>query len=385
MGFVKESELYYSSHGLSSVPEKSVCHKHFSDKSIKEFIASNELKNKCAYCNSLKSVGLETLMFYMMRGIMRHYVDAAEFMIYISREGGYQGTIYSPEELINDQIGLEVDNDYLLQDIITCIDDRAWADPYTYHDNQKDIFVYHWSYFKEVTKYKSRYLFSKTAKLKSNSYQFSPYDILEDIGSYISTFNMTSILSKGTALNRCRQHSNDESIKQADQMSSPPRDKATIASRMSPSGIPMFYCAFDEKTAIIETIDLNDTTKPLFTTCNFVTRNELKVIDFRKLPPRVSIFDEKNFSIYYVLQFLHEFVQDLSKGISKDGKEQIEYVPTQILTEYFRYVYPENIIGIVYPSSKSVGSSACVLFFDQEESLENLKFMKTSLKTMSVI
>ena len=316
---------------------------------------------------------------------MRHYKDAAEFMSYNTREGGYQGVWFSPEELINDEIELDVNDDNLLQDIINSIDDRAWANPNSYHDSQKDIFVYHWSYFKEVTKHRSRYLFAQSQELKSDSYQLRPFDILNDIGRFISDFQMTSILPTNTTLIRCRQHSVNQIITTDEDMSSPPAEKAIQASRMSPAGIPMFYCAFDFDTAKVETIDTNEKTKQYLTSCKFVTKKDTKIVDFRKLPPRISIFDDKNFRDYYVIQFLHEFVKDLSKGIVRDGREHIEYVPTQILTEFFRYIYPDRVNGIVYPSSKRDGHSSCVLFYDQEESLNNLRFLEDSLVTKRIL
>ena len=44
MGFAKQNELNYTSHGLVSVPDKYVCLEHFTDKSIIKFIKSNQAK-----------------------------------------------------------------------------------------------------------------------------------------------------------------------------------------------------------------------------------------------------------------------------------------------------------------------------------------------------
>jgi hypothetical protein len=378
MGRVKQDDLEHWSHGLTSVPERLVCYRHFKDYALKEFIKANGNDGKCSYCKKSTVVELETLMFYMMKGIMHFYEDAAQFMAY---DGEYLGNTFTQEELINDEVGLEVNNDELREDIINSIDDRAWAAPNSYWDNHKDILVYHWSYFKDIVKHQARFLFAQTTRLKSFDYQLSPYRILEDIGRYISEFQMTTRLPLNTIVCRCRQHEDKEMISTAEQMSAPPLDKATVANRMSPAGIPMFYCAFDNITARLETVDTSDQLKTKVTICNFRTKRSLKVVDFQKLPKRPSMFDIDNFPNYYPLQFLHEFVEDLAKGIKHDGKEHIEYVPTQILTEYFRYIYPDEISGIIYPSSKRKGFSSCVLFFDQEESLTNLYCLIKSLAT----
>jgi hypothetical protein len=76
----------------------------------------------------------------------------------------------------------------------------------------------------------------------------------------------------------------------------------------------------------------------------------------------------------------------LSKSIEKDGREHIEYVPTQIVTEFFRYPFSEDnkisIDGIIYPSSKNIGKKACVLFFDSNKCKEELVLMKLETKKL---
>jgi hypothetical protein len=59
-----------------------------------------------------------------------------------------------------------------------------------------------------------------------------------------------------------------------------------------------------------------------------------------------------------------------------DDKINIEYVPTQILGEYFRYVLPDigmgSIDGILYPSSQNEGK-CCVLFMDNDMCKEHME------------
>jgi RES domain len=78
----------------------------------------------------------------------------------------------------------------------------------------------------------------------------------------------------------------------------------------------------------------------------------------------------------------------LSAPITRDSHTHIEYVPTQVVTEYFRFTFAEEqglpIDGIVYPSSRMKGKNACVLFMDHRESLERLTFLPASLETDKV-
>lgn len=138
MSGVMEEAEWLNSLGLTEIKETNVCWRHIDDYAIKAFIKKKSVDENCTYCNARKSVSFESLMLYMMPCIMNHYTDAAEFMPYDSEEGGYIGSTYSPDELIDDMVGLTINNDELREDIISSIDDRAWSDPNTLHDSERE-------------------------------------------------------------------------------------------------------------------------------------------------------------------------------------------------------------------------------------------------------
>ncbi|WP_026768480.1 HEPN-associated N-terminal domain-containing protein [Asinibacterium sp. OR53] len=374
--------------GLSGLKDTFVCSSHIHESAIINFIKRNSKKGNCSYCKRSKNViPFERLMFFMMEGIMNFYEDAAEFMSYDSSEGGYLGETYTQWELINDEIALEIDNYQLNEDIIDCIDDRAWSEPNRYYDSDSEILVYHCDYFKDVTKHKSRYLFGRSDNFKSFSYNQNAYDILDEIGSKVKEFGLIKHISQKVELFRCRQHSKTEKIFTASQIASPPDEYALYPNRMSPAGISMFYCAFNSDTAIAETLDTSNKDKDHFTVVTFKPERVLSVIDFSDLPVPPSIFDLENFKDYYSTRFLKNFVADISQTIKRDGKEHIDYVPTQIVTEYFRYIFDgeTKIDGLIYPSAKIKNSKCCVLFFDSKQSLKELKFMPLSLVKKAIV
>jgi RES domain len=59
--------------------------------------------------------------------------------------------------------------------------------------------------------------------------------------------------------------------------------------------------------------------------------------------------------------FLWSFARDLRKPVVLDGREHIEYVPTQVVTEYMRWFPAAAIDGILYTSAQNGGTS-CVIF-----------------------
>lgn len=384
MGRIKQylMESEYSNLLYEHVEDKFVCSGHIDDYAITNFISSTGYSDICTYCEeTTKVLPVKELVNFINRGLTAFYEDPANSMGYDSSEGGYLGTTYEIEELLDEVIGLEIDNPNLQDDIVNSFNNTPWCEIDPYGDTEKDYLSYNWDYFKDVIKHKSRYLFSQTTQLSENYLHINknPFEILHEVGRRIEKLNMFSWVRKDTLLYRCRQHERLNEIKDAKDIASPPSQHANISNRMSPAGISMFYCAFDNGTAAKETVDLGDTSKPFYTIGQFKPNEDLYLLDL-SVPIQIpSIFDEKDRPEYFSKSFLRDFITDLTKGIKRDGYEHIDYVPTQVVTEYFRYPFCDlntlKIDGIIYPSAKSKTEKSCVLFFDNKESLEKLDFV----------
>jgi len=215
----------------------------------------------------------------------------------------------------------------------------------------------------------------------------SAESFLKELSADIKKQRMVSIVKAGTPIYRCRQHAHVDDVTKANHICSPATEYAIYPNRMSSAGISMFYGAFKIKTAKLETLRYDDLTKPFFTIAEFRSNEDLKLIDLSKIP-YVSPFDQENWELYDKVEFLYKFLDDFAKPVSHDGKEHIEYVPTQVITEYFRFKFSrrrdKQIDGIIYPSSKDRRLNACVLFMDHYESLDKLAFNSTKLKTKKV-
>lgn len=379
--------------GLQSVPDKKVCLNHFDQKPIKKFIRRNADMGYCDYCNKNKYViALEDLMIFMMEAVQAFYTDPANFMSYNSREGGYLGNVYDSSEILQEHFGLEINEETLFNDIFDSLDySKGWANEMEYYDSPSDKLLYSWKYFKQLVKNRSRYFFGLVKDLNSEHYLINSNDMLKEIGDSIKKFNLINVLPAGTVLYRCRQHKEgDLMVTTPKGMTSPPDENAVNANRMSPAGISMFYGAFQVETSLAETLDYENNDLEFCTTVGFITNTELTIIDLSALPDLPSPFDQKKLKDYYRISFMRDFVKDLMSPIKRDGRVHIDYVPTQVVTEYFRFPFSDKlkgnkrIHGIVYPSSKN-GKKACVLFFDNTESLEVLEMDEDSLQTSSLI
>ena len=141
-------------------------------------------------------------------------------------------------------------------------------------------------------------------------------------------------------------------------------DPTSAAGRMNPAGISYFYCALQSGTAIAETVPSPPVTAAVAT---FETTREISVLNLCELPPLPSLFDSAKRTEYEWLMFLHGFVAEISEPVRKDGREHIDYVPSQVVSEWFAQVFrpkgrKSRLDGLLYPSAVARGGKNLVLF-----------------------
>ena len=148
----------------------------------------------------------------------------------------------------------------------------------------------------------------------------------------------------------------------ASTLGSPPPMIAS-ANRMSPAGISMFY-GCDEIPTVVAEIG-SHTAKKFAVIGSFETTRPLQMLNLTPSPRVPNHFDPQQREHYYELLFLHEFTRDLIEPVVLDGREHIEYVPTQVVTEYTRWLPAVAIDGILFTSAQNGGTS-CVIFCGPE-------------------
>ena len=123
MSGVMEEVMRLEALGLNRVPDKNVCSNHFDDKPIKNFIRRTSSRGYCDYCDKSTSViALEDLMQFLMQAVANFYTDPGNFMSYNGREGGYQGSVYESNEILQDHFQLDIRELVLYNDIFDSLD-----------------------------------------------------------------------------------------------------------------------------------------------------------------------------------------------------------------------------------------------------------------------
>jgi hypothetical protein len=379
MGGVKEAWLEQMEKGYTPVGEKFVCGKCIVEYAINEFIEEVGEIHKCSYCTNkvgkVKSVPIDSLIEFILEGIGSEWGDPNDEGV--AWDGGWEGAeVYDSWDLLSDELEIDFDSRKLFEDVANAIMDRQWCKIDPYGPDPGDEWLFDWQHFCKQVKHHTRYVFFKLPKKKKdsswNQAADNPYDILYHIGSIVNRLGLVAEVPVGTEFFRVRVHPEGSVCKTVKEIGPPPLEYATAANRMSPAGIPMFYGAFDNETALAEAAG---EVGKLATIAKFTTMKKFKVLDLTKLPYVPSIFDREGRNNRSAIYFMRDFLKDLSKPITKNGTEHIEYVPTQIVTEYFRHIFKDSgngkIKGIIYPSSVSNDGKSCVLFFTSENCIDN--------------
>ena len=378
--------------------DKCVCANHFYDKELREKINYEGHKGRCSYCGKRKIVmdmpdfvkmvrdklesefeDVDNAMLPLERTV---FDDDEDVVPSFTRFHGYAAPSNSlmydnTEEVIIELLDI-ADSEALLNDVLGALPDHGWISKDPFVATLNDELNIKWKHFSEMVKHKQRFTFLANKEFNGHpsEYDNGLFDILTELGSMIQQFELCKGISNDTVIYRARLIENDTSLA-FDEITSPP-DNWARQNRMSPAGVSMFYGAFDAETARKEcTPQSNHDGKGRFLIGMFTQKKTLHLIDLTALP-MPSFWHQKR-DTREALAFMHIFHNEITKRIRPDDSIHTEYVPSQVFTEYLRFIFKLegeiDVDGLIYKSS--VNDSKCVVVFcNQKESSDYLELVK---------
>jgi len=359
---------------------KYVCMQCLSDPAIQHFFQKNSTRKQCSYCDSANKpcISIEAVTGYILECIASEYEEAVHRAPYDSSDGGYLVDTVDTRELLEDIFPLGVNNDEVLEDIAREIGDETWVG--SFDTSPEFYFRMGWARLVNTTRKRRFTALLDTPEIGSLDAEesASPQASIKYILKAFENLSCVRTLPSDRIIYRVRRRKKPGRLDSATEMGSPPADKAKQANRMSPVGVSMFYGALDVKTANEETAPTEEDkeSKPYVHIAEFVANRALFLVDFIKIQNSfISIYENKK-EQRAQLRLLENLVRKFSKRLDDTANEHLEYLPTQIITEYFRYCFKHHkkpVDGIIYKSSVGVngaGGKCVVLFVENNKCVE---------------
>lgn len=352
-----------------------VCADCIDDVDIRAFIASRADELACDFCDRSSAdqavaAPLESVVEFMMEAIDREYDRAVNALGWESREGGFQGSHWDSYDLLTDEIDIALPNDdgRLLDILVECLGDNDWCQRNPYGLREDERYIASWDEFANFIKYERRYFFLESQR--TDGELLSPPSLLEFISETVVDYGLLTTIPTGSTIYRARQLKPGQTFRSSLDFGPPPVERATRSNRMSPAGIVMFYGSSETDTAVAE---IDDRPELGIAVGTFRTLRDLGIVDLTRLPRPLRFFEpqpETSIENRYVLSFLNSFGRSMAARVEPGDLEHIDYVPTQVVTEWFRTRWlanEPNINGILYRSAQRAGGSSLVLFADQDK------------------
>lgn len=327
--------------------DKVVCSECVEDDFLKKCISDHAEVAKCDYCGRISAdpiaAPVEEIMHTIGETFNKYFAEPGAASVSSDGDKWVIEPISTFDALMSLPLNCHED---LFNDIESFFHEDSWifcADGFWMSEHPSEIWGFMWEQFKELIINQTRYFF----EIKENR----PGEILNKIGGIIEDVELYDTLSKETLLYRARTTQGGEVYETFDELGPPPIGIAP-AGRMNPEGISYFYLAKESRTALGEVLK----TPPCCASIGmFKIKRDIDVLNLSNLPDLPSIFDMENYWLLHSLEFLNHFVSEISTPVEKNNKNSIDYIPSQVISEFFAQVFKSEsgrrIEGIIYPSS----------------------------------
>ncbi|MDR6688977.1 hypothetical protein J2Y41_004577 [Arthrobacter sp. 1088] len=372
MGGAKRYQEFLEARGYEDV-EGHICLSHILDPALKSNLSTHSTPARdCRLCEAAPSNNSSTIP---IQEFQAEVMEALRFLYEppddagVPWDDGYQGAvIYDTWEAVYDICSDAFDGDVdesLIELLTEAISEPEWT--HNRHASSLDAARWEWDSFVTAVRTESRFIFMPS---KSPESVLSPGQrsatFLWSLLPYVenAALGLLQEVPAGTAFFRGRLVNDAaDSMSGAKDLGPAPASLAS-ANRMSPEGIPMFYASAKAATAVREIAAHGNGDYARIGT--FRNQHTLTVLDLTGPLTLPSIYDRSQRDEYGIFQFFRDFSRDITAPLLSGSRPHIEYAPTQIVTEFFRWVPETKIDGIKLNSAQD-GQPTYVLFYTQNE------------------
>lgn len=357
--------------------EETVCLSHITDDVLRGQLSFGVSEFKCSYCGRSGPEGGGMPFAILMDELGDRVWEAANWLyqgtedVQFSEDGepwSYE-TLYETNDVIYDTVEDALEPKFAME-IVERIKEATSSTDYWIGSERADPSAMGWAAFARSVRTESRFVFIGSSDRPG--YEEEPpartAKFLEALLTYVES-DLLVELPAGSTLYRGRMADDVANIREkvdeepSGQLGSAPPQLAE-ASRLSARGIGLFYAASDLDTAVAE-IALHSHYDQAIVGA-FKTTRSFKVLDFtRPLVDLPSIFatDVESRRRWTFARFKNHFTEMISAPVLLDGRQAVDYTPSQVVSEWLRFVPKKRIDGIAWPSHVTNGTGKNVMLF----------------------
>lgn len=351
---------------------RAVCVSHVLQLDVASRVARSDLGGECAVCGSHTASGLDLdslldLIVSVIRCYRRRAID--DLFHDPETESGYAtASVSFTDEVVWELTAGDLDDD-LAELVASEIEDDQWYDPSTMWLSGRELLVFSWQQFSErALKYGPSLdgLVAEDDDLWAGEAAdgIPPSQMMPRLSRLVTELGLVSVIDVDVPWYRAVPLAPHEAPS-AGRLGTAPPEYAIQSNRMTPAGIPMFYGALDEATALLEAGTPPPGERAIVG--RWTPTRPLHVLDLTKLPPAPSFYDVERAWERQALMFLEHFAGEVSQPLEAGADAAIAYRPTQAFTAHVREDL--DVDGIVYHSSLN-GTPCCVLFVVNPDCVE---------------
>lgn len=388
MGFYKELAMHQHERACSTV-DGWVCGECFDDAAIAAFIEENAQERECSYCGTRSeepiAADADEVASLIMDAIQTEWVDPVEEAPYETAEGGYLWNTSEFDDVL-EQVGNPIVTVEFQEALVAATSDHTiqWLKRDYVAPHLDEAMSYDWARLVELVKWRSRYFFllddDGDGRRGEPGQAAGALEILRRIASEAGDAGLIHTIKAGTSFWRVRRHATSVRLGSAVDLGTAPPDRALTSNRMSPAGTPAFYGADERDTALAEVRE--DDATPSWSAGRFETSEDCLILDLVDIAEPPSFFDPEHRHLRRPLMFFREFAAEVSKPLKSGDREQIDYVPTQVVAEFLRHAVDFEgtcVSGIRYDSAQASGGACVALFVDHDRCVDEFTRGRLSL------
>lgn len=356
---------FYGIYGMAEL----VCLDHISDAVLRNALDEELADGTCSYCGR-ESPDEGGQCIVSMNALGEKVWEAANWLYswtenvdYIDGEPWSYEALYETSEVLYETVEDCIDPEYATRIIERLAEATNVADYWIASDHTSSL-AFGWSAFAATVRTESRFVV--VGRSDRPGYEDEPparlASFLEALLTYVES-DLLVELPEGSVLYRGRmaedaRHLYRRIVEEPSTELGPAPSHLAESGRLSPRGVSLFYSADDRETAVAE-IALHSVYDQAVVGA-FRTTKPLQILDFtRKLTSLPSVFatDEASRQRWTFAQFKKHFTDMIAAPVVLDGRQAVDYTPTQVVAEWLRWVPTTRIDGIAWPShlADSVG------------------------------